>query len=258
VSDDDRSAPLLAAAGISKAFGHVEALRGVDIALHDREILALVGDNGAGKSTLIKILSGALQPDAGEMWIDGRPVTFHSPIAAREHGIETVYQDLAVVPILDVTENLFLGREVRFGGPLGRVIPFIDKRAMRREAREHLRTLNIGITSVRQRVETLSGGQRQAVSVARARAFGRRIVIMDEPTAALGVRETAAVMDVIRRINEEGLAVILISHNLPQVLELSDRVMVLRAGRKVGDVRTRDTDMEQIVRLITGAEVLHA
>jgi fructose transport system ATP-binding protein len=249
---------LLAARGITKAFGHVEALRGVDIEVNEREILALVGDNGAGKSTLIKILSGALQPDAGEIRIDGRPVTLHSPIDARQSGIETVYQDLAVVPMLDVAENLFLGREIRFGGTLGRILPFIDKRAMRREAREHLRTLNIGITSVRQRVETLSGGQRQAVAVVRAPAFGRRIVIMDEPTAALGVKETAAVIDVIRRINEHGLAIILISHNLPQVLELSDRVMVLRAGRRVGSVTTRDTTVEQIVRLITGAEVLHA
>jgi fructose transport system ATP-binding protein len=250
--------PLLAARGITKAFGHVEALRGVDIEVNEGEILALVGDNGAGKSTLIKILSGALQPDAGEIRIDGRPVALHTPIDARHNGIETVYQDLAVVPMLDVAENLFLGREIRFGGALGRVFPFIDKRAMRRQAREHLRTLNIGITSVRQRVETLSGGQRQAVAVVRAPAFGRRIVIMDEPTAALGVKETAAVIDVIRRINEQGLAIILISHNLPQVVELSDRIMVLRAGRRVGAVRTRDTTVEQIVRLITGAEVLHA
>ena len=138
-----------------------------------------------------------------------------------------------------------------------RVVPLIDKRAMRRRAREHLQTLNIGIPSVRQRAETLSGGQRQAVAVARAPAFGRRIVIMDEPTAALGVRETAAVMDVIRRIHEQGLAIILISHNLPQVLDLSDRILVLRAGRKVGVVRTRETSMEQVVRLVTGAEVLH-
>jgi fructose transport system ATP-binding protein len=252
------TAPLLAATGISKAFGHVEALRGVDIELHAGEVLALVGDNGAGKSTLIKILSGALQPDEGDILVDGERVVLHGPNTARSNGIETVYQDLAIVPMFDVAENLFLGRELRLGGALGRILPFIDKRAMRRQAREHLQTLNIGIASVRQRVETLSGGQRQAVAVARAPAFGRRVVILDEPTAALGVRETAAVMDVIRRINEQGLAIILISHNLPQVLELSDRVMVLRAGRKVGDVKTRETDVEQIVRLITGAEVLHA
>ena len=249
--------PLLAATGISKAFGHVQALREVGLELHEGEVLAIVGDNGAGKSTLIKILSGALQPDAGAITVNGERVIFRTPIAAREHGIETVYQDLAIVPSLDIAENLYLGRELHFGGTIGRFIPFIDKRSMRRRAREHLQTLNIGIPSVRQRTETLSGGQRQAVAVARAPAFGRRIVIMDEPTAALGVRETAAVMDVIRRINEHGLAIILISHNLPQVLELSDRVMVLRAGRNVGAVRTSETSMEQIVRMITGAEALH-
>jgi fructose transport system ATP-binding protein len=252
------SSPLLQAVGISKAFGHVEALRGVGLDLYEGEALALVGDNGAGKSTLVKVLAGALQPDEGEIHIDGRRVVFHSPVTARQHGIETVYQDLAVVPGLDVAENLFLGRELRFAGPVGRRLPFIDKRAMRRRAREHLQTLNIGIPSVRQRTETLSGGQRQAVAVARAPAFGRRIVIMDEPTAALGVQETAAVMDVIRRIKAHGLAIILISHNLPQVLELSDRVMVLRAGKNAGFVRTSETDMEQIVRMITGAEALTA
>lgn len=249
--------PRLAARGISKAYGHVQALRGVDLELLDGEILALVGDNGAGKSTLIKILSGALQPDSGEIRIDGRTVRLHTPVAAREHGIETVFQELAVVPILDVAENLFLGREVRFGGPLGRVFPLVDKWAMRRRARENLSALNINLPSVRQRVDALSGGQRQAVAVARAPAFGRRIVIMDEPTAALGVRETLAVMDVIKRINQQGLSIILISHNLPQVLDLSDRIMVLRAGRRVGSVKTSDTDMEQVVRMITGAEVLH-
>jgi fructose transport system ATP-binding protein len=245
--------PLLVAEGISKAFGHVQALREVRLELREREVLALVGDNGAGKSTLIKILSGALQADAGEIRIDGERVDLHTPVVARGYGIETVYQDLAVVPMLDVAENLFLGRELRVSR-----LPFIDKRSMRKQARAHLQTLNIGIPSVRQRTETLSGGQRQAVAVARAPVFGRRIVILDEPTAALGVRETAAVVDVIRRIKEHGLSIILISHNLPQVLELSDRVMVLRAGRNAGSVLTGDTGMEQIVRMITGAEVLDA
>jgi fructose transport system ATP-binding protein len=245
--------PLLTARGLTKAYGHVRALRGVDLDLYDGEILAIVGDNGAGKSTLIKILSGAIRPDSGELRVDGRRLELHGPADARAFGIETVFQDLAVVPSLDIAENLFLGRELR----LPRV-PFIDKRRMRRLARQHLATLNVGITSVRQRVETLSGGQRQAVAVARAHAFGRRIVIMDEPTAALGVRETAAVIDVIRRINEHGLSVILISHNLPQVIELADRVLVLRSGRHVGSVATNETSVEQVVRLITGAEVLDA
>jgi fructose transport system ATP-binding protein len=244
---------LLQARGLRKSFGHVEALRGVDLDLYEGEILALVGDNGAGKSTLIKILSGALVPDEGEIWIDGALADLRTPADARLHGIETVYQDLAVVPVLDVAENLFLGREQRYSR-----LPFIDKRTMRRKAADSLRSLNVGISSVRQRVDTLSGGQRQAVAVARARAFGRRVVILDEPTAALGVRETAAVVEVIRRINDEGITVVLISHNLPQVLELSDRVTVLRAGARVASVRTGETDVEQVVRFITGAGAIPA
>jgi fructose transport system ATP-binding protein len=250
-----RSVPVLDGRGISKAYGHVQALRDVDLTLEKGEILALVGDNGAGKSTLIKILSGAVQPDAGEIRVDGETVTFQSPVAARSYGIETVYQDLAVVPMLDVAENLFLGRELRAGKT--RMIPFIAKRAMRRQAETQLKQLNIGIGSVRQRVETLSGGQRQAVAVARAPMFGKRVVIMDEPTAALGVKETAAVTDLIRLIGSHGLAIILISHNMPQVQELSDRIVVLRAGRRVGVLETEQTDVEQITRLITGAEVIH-
>jgi fructose transport system ATP-binding protein len=249
---------LLEGKGLSKAFGHVQAVRGINIDLREGEVLALVGDNGAGKSTLIKILSGALRPDSGELFMDGERVNFQNPIVARDHGIETVHQDLAIVPTLTVAENLFLGREVRFKGPIGRFVPFIDRRTMRRQAREHLRELNINIPSVRQRTDTLSGGQRQAVSVARAPAFGRRVVILDEPTAALGVRETAAVMEVIRRIKERGLAIILVSHNLPQVLDISSRVLVLRAGRRVGCLSTEETNMEQVVRMITGAESFDA
>lgn len=247
--------PVLAASAISKSYGHVQALRAVDLTLNQGEILALVGDNGAGKSTLIKILSGAVQPDSGEIRVDGEPVSLPSPIAARSYGIETVYQDLAVVPMLDVAENLFLGREERVGSR--KLIPFIAKRRMRRAAEAQLQQLKIGIGSVRQRVETLSGGQRQAVAVARAPMFSRRVVIMDEPTAALGVKETAAVTDLIRLIGDHGLAIILISHNIPQVLELSNRIMVLRAGRRVGVLQTAETDTEQVVRLITGAEVIH-
>ncbi|MCU1490992.1 MAG: sugar transporter ATP-binding protein [Acidimicrobiaceae bacterium] len=252
-----RQPPALSTVGLSKSYGRVKALRSIDMELYEGEILALVGDNGAGKSTLMKILSGAVAADEGEILMDGVPVHLTSPIVARRHGIETVHQDLAVVPTLDVTENLFLGREIRIGGPFGRVVPLLNKRAMRRAARDHLQTLNIGIPSVRQRTDTLSGGQRQAVAVARAYAFGHRIVIMDEPTAALGVQETEAVVDLIRKINEQGIAVILVSHNLPQVLELSNRIMVLRAGMNVGTVETQRTDMEQVVRLITGAEVRH-
>jgi fructose transport system ATP-binding protein len=249
---------VLQARGITKSYGHVQALRGVDLELYVGEVLGLVGDNGAGKSTLIKILSGAIQPDAGEILVDGRPVQLRSPVEARHHGIETVYQDLAVVPMMDIAENLFLGREQRAPGALGAVMHFINKRSMRRRAEEQLRSLNIGIKSVRQRVETLSGGQRQGVAVGRAVAFGRHIVILDEPTAALGVRESRGVVDLIRRINAQGLSVILISHNMPQVLEVAHRIMVLRHGERVGVVRTAETDMAQVVRLITGAEVLPA
>ncbi|HMK97757.1 MAG TPA: ATP-binding cassette domain-containing protein [Acidimicrobiales bacterium] len=248
--------PVLEARGISKAFGHVQALSGVDLDLLPGEILALVGDNGAGKSTLIKILSGVLQPDTGEILVNGQRVQLHSPVAARSVGIETVYQELAVIPMMDITENLFLGREERVGGWLGRALPVINRRAMQRQAREQLRSLKINLGgSLRQRVDTLSGGQRQGVAVSRAVLFGRRIVILDEPTAALGVRESRAVLELVQTINGRGMSIILISHNMPQVFELTNRILVLRAGRRAGVVRTAETDMEQVVRLMTGAEI---
>jgi fructose transport system ATP-binding protein len=248
--------PVLLAQGISKAYGHVQALRGVNFDLLPGEVMGLVGDNGAGKSTLIKILSGAVQPDSGQIFVEGRAVVLHSPVDAQRNGIETVYQDLAVVPMMDIAENLFLGREQRLPGPAGGLLGFINKRLMRRQASEDLRSLKIGIKSARQRVETLSGGQRQGVAVARSITFGRKIVIMDEPTAALGVRESRGVLELIQRINEQGLSVILISHNMPQVLEITHRITVLRHGERVGVVKTVDTNVEQVVRLITGAEVL--
>jgi fructose transport system ATP-binding protein len=248
------AAPVLEAHDISKAFGPVHALFGINFALNPAEVVGIVGDNGAGKSTFIKILAGALTPDTGRIAIDGRPVTFHNPLDARRAGIETVYQDLAVVPLLDIGANLFLGREETFPGPFS-FLHILNKRSMRRHAMESISVLKIGIKSVRQPVGTLSGGQRQGVAVARAVAWSRKIVILDEPTAALGVREARGVLDLIKRVRAQGVAVILISHNMPHVFEVTDRVFVLRHGTHAGTVRTADTNMEQVVRLITGAEV---
>ena len=208
--------PLLEAREIQKRFGNVVALRRANYDLHAGEVHAIVGDNGAGKSTLIKIISGVLQPDEGELLIDGQPVRIHSPMDARRLGIETVYQDLALAGHLDSSANLFLGREVLLPGPLG-WLGFLDKRAMRRRSEEELRRLKIGIKSVEQPVLSMSGGQRQAVAVARALTWGTRIVIMDEPTAALGVRESLMVLDLIREIRSHGVGTIMISHNLPEV-----------------------------------------
>ena len=249
-----RPAPVLEAHGISKAYGPVQALRGVDFALYPAEVVAIVGDNGAGKSTFIKTLSGAELPDAGRIAVDGRPVHFGSPIEARRAGIETVYQDLAVVSLLDIEANLFLGRELVLPGP-ARFLRILNKRAMRRRALEHIATLRIGIRSVRQPVGTLSGGQRQGVAVARAVSWSRKIVIMDEPTAALGVKESRGVLELIKRVRDQGVAVILISHNMPHVFEVSDRIFVLRHGTHAGTLRTAESSMEQVVRLITGVEV---
>jgi fructose transport system ATP-binding protein len=246
--------PVLEAHGISKAYGPVQAVRGVDFALYPAEVVGIVGDNGAGKSTFIKILSGAVIPDAGTIRVDGQPVHFHSPIDARRAGIETVYQDLAVVPLMDIEANLFLGREMLVPGPLG-FLHVLNKRSMRRRAMDNIATLQIGIKSVRQPVGTLSGGQRQGVAVARAVSWSRKIVIMDEPTAALGVRESRGVLELIKRVRAQGVAVILISHNMPHVFEVTDRIFVLRHGAHAGTLKTEETTMEQVVRLITGAEV---
>jgi fructose transport system ATP-binding protein len=247
--------PVLKARGIVKRFGHVTALSGADFDLYPKEILAVIGDNGAGKSTLIKVLSGALQPDEGELWLDGEPVHFRSPLDARREGIETVYQDLAVAPALDIASNLFLGRELRRGGPLGSVFRMLDKRAMRHQARSALAELKIGIQSLRTPVEDLSGGQRQGVAVARAAAWGRRVVIMDEPTAALGVKETAQVVELIKHVRERGLPVILISHDMPHVFALADRIQIMRLGKRVAVVTPQSHTMSEAVAIMTGASV---
>jgi fructose transport system ATP-binding protein len=245
--------PVLRARGLVKRFGQVTALAGADFDLYPNEILAVIGDNGAGKSTLIKVLSGALLPDEGEVLLDGEVVHFRSPLDARRAGIETVYQDLAVAPALDIAANLFLGRELRRKGVLGSVFRMLDKRGMRRQAREAMSELKIGIQSLRVAVEDLSGGQRQGVAVARAAAWGKRLVIMDEPTAALGVKETGQVVDLIRHVKERGLPVILISHDMPHVFEIADRVHVMRLGRRVAVVTPQTHTMEEAVAIMTGA-----
>jgi ABC-type sugar transport system ATPase subunit len=219
---------------------------------HAGEVSALVGDNGAGKSTLIKILAGALQHDGGEVLLEGIPIRLTSPYQARELGIETVYQDLALAPSLDVASNLFLGREMRRRGMLG-ALGFLDDAAMRQKAEEAMANLRVGLASVRQPVLTLSGGQRQAIAVARATAWGKRIIIMDEPTAALGIRETEKVLRLIERIKESGIAVIMVSHSLPEVFEVADRITILRLGCTVRQMTRKEADMTAVVAFMTGA-----
>jgi fructose transport system ATP-binding protein len=250
---DTSTVPVLEARGLVKRYGQVVALNGADFELYPGEILAIIGDNGAGKSTLIKALSGALQPDEGDIRLDGARVHFRSPRDARQAGIETVYQDLAVAPALDIASNIFLGRERRHDGPFGAVLRLLDKRAMRREAIRHFAELKIGVQSMTQPVENLSGGQRQGVAVARAATWARRLVIMDEPTAALGVKETRQVLDLIKRVRERGLPVILISHDMPHVFELADRIHIMRLGRRVAVVTPQTHSMPEAVAIMTGA-----
>ena len=245
--------PILEAHGLVKRYGQVVALDGADFELYPNEIVAIIGDNGAGKSTLIKALSGALQADDGEIRLDGERVRFRSPGDARSAGIETVYQDLAVAPSLDIASNIFLGREARFRGPLGLGLRLLDKRRMRREAAAHFAELEIGVQSIKQPVESLSGGQRQGVAVARAAKWARRLAIMDEPTAALGVRETRQVLDLIQRVREGGLPVIIISHDMPHVFELADRILIMRLGRRVAVVTPESHTMSEAVAIMTGA-----
>jgi fructose transport system ATP-binding protein len=251
---NDALKPVLEARGVVKRYGSVTALDGVDFELLPGEILAVIGDNGAGKSSLIKALSGALVPDEGEILLDQKPVHFRSPLDARAQGIETVYQDLAVAPAMSIAENLFLGREIRRPGFLGSVLQMIDKRRMLQEAIAHMEGLQIGIRSMRQAVETLSGGQRQGVAVARSAAFARHVVILDEPTAALGVKESNMVLELIRRVRDRGLPVILISHNLPHVFEIADRIHIQRLGRRAALVKTSDIHMSEAVAIMTGAK----
>jgi len=246
--------PVLEARGIVKRYGRVVALDHADFELRPHEILGVIGDNGAGKSTLIKVLAGAVSPDSGEVLMDGKPVHFRSPVEARQAGIETVYQNLALSPSLSIADNLFLGREVRKKGVLGQLFRLLDRAGMRREAREHLNSLGLlTIQSIRQTVETLSGGQRQGVAVVRATAFGSRVIIMDEPTAALGVKESRKVLELMLDVKKRGLPIILISHNMPHVFEVADRIHIHRLGRRIAVIDPRKYSMSDAVAIMTGA-----
>jgi fructose transport system ATP-binding protein len=246
--------PVLEAKGLTKRYGKVVAIDGSDLELHPGEILAVIGDNGAGKSSLIKALSGALVPDAGEIRLDGRPVQFRTPMDARTAGIETVYQTLAVAPGLDIADNLFLGREERKPGVLGSVFRMLDRKHMRDEAKRHMSELGIAtLQNIGQAVESLSGGQRQGVAVARSAAFGSKVVILDEPTAALGVKEGNRVLQLIRDVRDRGLPVILISHNMPHVFEVADRIHIQRLGRRVAVISPSTHSMSDAVAIMTGA-----
>ncbi|WP_210546819.1 ATP-binding cassette domain-containing protein [Rhodoferax sp. PAMC 29310] len=249
------STPLIMQAkGIVKRYGQVTALDDTDFELRAGEILAVIGDNGAGKSSLIKALSGATIPDEGELFLDGKAVHFKSPIDARRADIETVYQDLAVAPAMSIAENLFLGREIIKSSPLGQLLRLIDKKEMLKQAVARMQELKVGIRTMTQPVETLSGGQRQCVAVARAAAFAQHVVIMDEPTAALGVKEGSMVLELIRRVRDKGLPVILISHNMPHVFEIADRIHIQRLGKRAAVVNPKTISMSDTVAVMTGAK----
>jgi len=249
--------PVLSARGLIKTFGRVVGLDGVDVDLHRGEVLAVIGDNGAGKSTLIKVLTGAYLPDSGEILMDGEVVNFKRPQDARHAGIETVYQTLAVAPALDIASNLYLAREERRAGALGSVLRMLDKKGMKERAQASVRELGIQtIQNMGVAVESLSGGQRQAVAVARAAAFGSKVVVLDEPTAALGVKESAQVLRLVEQLRERDLGVILISHNMPHVWEVADRIHVQRLGRCAGVITPESHTMTDGVAIMTGALAL--
>ena len=246
--------PLLQARGLNKRYGRVTALDHADFDLYQGEIFAGSGDSGAGKSSLIRALSGALFPHAGEINLSPKPVAFRSPLDAQAAGIETVYQTLALSPSLSIADNMFLGRELRRPGALGTFCRMLDRKAMQRIAREKLTELGLmTVQSINQRVETLSGGQRQGVAVARAAAFGSRVVIMDEPTAALGVKESRRVLDLILDVRARGVSVVLISHNMPHVFEIADRIHIHRLGRRLTVIDPKAYTMSDAVAFMTGA-----
>ena len=247
--------PILTARGLVKRYGRVTALDNADFDLYPGEILAVIGDNGAGKSSLIKAISGAVTPDEGEIKLEGMPVHFRSPMEAREAGIETVYQNLALSPALSIADNMFLGREVRRPGILGSVFRMLDRPAMEKRARDKLTELGLmTIQNINQAVETLSGGQRQGVAVARAAAFCSKVVIMDEPTAALGVKESRKVLELILDVRARGLPIVLISHNMPHVFEVADRIHIHRLGRRLTVINPKEYTMSDAVAFMTGAK----
>jgi fructose transport system ATP-binding protein len=248
--------PILTARGLVKRYGRVTALDHCDFDLMPGEILAVIGDNGAGKSTLIKAISGAVIPDEGEIRLDGQPVQFRTPIEARQAGIETVYQTLAMSPALSIADNMFMGREIRKPGIMGSLFRQLDKPKMQAFARAKLNELGLmTIQNINQAVETLSGGQRQGVAVARAAAFGSKVVILDEPTAALGVKESRRVLELIRDVRSRGIPIILISHNMPHVFEVADRIHIHRLGRRLCVIKPSDYTMSDAVAFMTGAKL---
>lgn len=251
---ESNSQPMLTARGLIKRYGRVTALDSADFDLYPGEILAVIGDNGAGKSSLIKAISGATRLDSGTIELDGQPVHFESPMQAREAGIETVYQNLALSPALSIADNLFLGREIRRTGLAGKYLRLLDRQQMERIAREKLTELGLlTIQDISQAVETLSGGQRQGISVARAAAFGSKVIIMDEPTAALGVKESRRVLELILDVRSRGIPIVLISHNMPHVFEVADRIHIHRLGKRLCVVKPSECSMPDAVALMTGA-----
>jgi fructose transport system ATP-binding protein len=247
--------PILTTRGLTKRYGRVVALDQADFDLYPGEVLGVIGDNGAGKSTLIKAICGAVIPDEGEIKLEGNVLHFKSPMDARKAGIETVYQNLALSPALSISDNMFLGREIRKQGVVGSVFRMLDRSAMEKKAREKLSELGLmTIQNISQAVETLSGGQRQGVAVARAAAFGTKVLIMDEPTAALGVKESRRVLDLIADVKRRGLPIVLISHNMPHVFEVADRIHVHRLGRRLCVINPKEHTMSDAVAFMTGAK----
>ena len=243
---------VLEARDITKVYGHVSALAEADFEVNTGEVVALIGDNGAGKSTLVKILSGTETPTSGEILVDGQPVTIDGPLAARRYGIETVYQDLALAPHLNPVQNMYLGREVMRSGFMGR-LGFMNNAEMLAGSKKAFQELGATVRNFSGSIGAMSGGQKQAVAVARAAAWAKRIVLLDEPTAALGVVQTKSVLELIRRVRDRGLGVVFISHSMPHVMAVADQVQVMRLGRRVATYKAMETTMEELVGAMTGA-----